>query len=51
MQPAVSCVDANDGRELRSWFGIGGHVASGSGVGFIADGAAVLPLQLGTCRG
>lgn len=51
MQPSVSCVDATDGREQRSWFGVGGRVASGDGAGFIADGAAVLPLQLGACRG
>lgn len=51
MASALSCIDAASGAELRSWFGLGGQVGSASGAGFIADGAAVLPLQLGRCRG
>jgi hypothetical protein len=48
---AVSCVDATSGRELRSWFDVIGQVGSDVGHAFVADGSAVLPLQLGPCRG
>lgn len=51
MASALSCIDATNGAELRSWFGIGGQVGSDTGAAYIADGAAVLPLQLGRCRG
>jgi hypothetical protein len=51
MVSALSCVDASSGRELRSWFGVDGHVASAGGRGYLANGSAVLPLELGACRG
>lgn len=51
MSSFLSCINATDGTELRSWFGIEGQVASAVHSGFIADGSAVLPLQLGRCTG